>query len=93
MADAADYPRHFHDLLMSASVQRFIELFIAQHRRVRELELELLDWPTVALHSAVSRFTEKCQRTLHTFRLEIQTGRLAGFPEFKKPQVSRLNVL
>ena len=79
--------------MRSASVQRFIELFIAQHRRVRELELELLDWPTVALHSAVSRFTEKCGRTLHTFRLEIQTGRLAGFPEFKKPQVSRLNVL
>ena len=76
-----------------ATTQGFIDLFIVQDRKARELDLELLDWPTPALHSTNGKFADKCGRLLNVFRLDIQTGRLAEFSKLEASQVSRSHAL
>lgn len=79
--------------MQSATARGFIDLFFVQGRKVRELDLELLDWPTPALHRTVGRLTDKCGRLLNAFRLNIQTGRLVGFSKIEASQVSRSHAL
>ena len=53
--------------MRSGTAGQFIELFVGQRRKVRELLLDLLDWPTPMLHRVVKRFTAHCGRNLNTF--------------------------
>lgn len=79
--------------MRSASAQQFIDMFASRRHRVRTLEIELIEWPSPALHRAVARLTEMSGRMLDAFKLEIQGDRIAGFSEILDSQVSSSCVL
>ncbi|KZT68526.1 hypothetical protein DAEQUDRAFT_727891 [Daedalea quercina L-15889] len=57
--------------MSSAVTAAFVELFLAQYRKVRELDISIRGLPSLALNRAVTALTQLSARTLTKFHWEL----------------------